>query len=50
MDNKVSSLKIVLLIQAFCISRTKKVEICSNFQLVCAHHAVIYYLSIYIYI
>lgn len=50
MDNKVSSLKIVLLIQAFCISRTKKVEICSNFQLASAHHTVIYYLSIYIYI
>lgn len=41
MDNKASSLEIVLLTQVLCISYRIKIGICPDFQLVSAYHVVI---------
>lgn len=44
MDNKASLLEIVLLSQVLCVSYRMKIGICPDFQLVSAHHAVIFML------
>jgi len=44
--NKASSLEIILLTQVLHVSYRRKLWICPGFQLVSAHHAVIFFVNV----